>query len=146
MNRAIEDVLWHRFRSLLPVGDLVCNPVHFGLYTTLTEADDALNVRALGVWNARMDRDMLLASLQVEVFDLQITPIVPQEGELLFLRDVVKVVELEEEEFAIVGSVVAALHHESVEAFPPGPGESILLALPVAGCTPLTVFGIGPDI
>ncbi len=89
-----EDVLWHRFRSLLSTGDLVGNPVHFGLYATLTKVDDAQNVRALVVWDARVDRDMLLASLQVEVFDLQIAPIVAQEGELLFLRDVIKVVEL----------------------------------------------------
>src|SRR3954466_11161817 len=129
-----ENVLWHRFRSLLPLGDLVCNPVRFGLYATLTEVDETQDVRTLSIWDARVDIDVLLASLQVEVFDLQIAPIVPQEGELLFLRDMIKVVELDEEELAIVGSVVAALYHESVEAFPPTLGESILLALAVAGC------------
>ena len=88
---------------------MLLNPADFALYATLFEVNDAENMRTLIIWYARIRRDMLLASEQVEIFDLEIAPIVPQNCELLLARQMIKVVEFDHEEFAIVGIVVAAL-------------------------------------
>src|SRR5207245_11457439 len=95
------------------------------------------------IWYARVRRDMLLTTEQVEIFDLEIAPIVPQNRELLLAREMIKVIEFDHEEFAIISVIVAALQHESIEAHPPGFSEAILFALPTTGCSRPTDFRVG---
>src|SRR5215470_576402 len=120
---------------------MLLNPADFALHATLFEVNDAENMRTLILWDARVRRDMLLAPEQVEIFDLEIAPIVPQNYELLLAREMIKVVEFDYEEFAIVGIVVVALQHKRVEALTPGFSQSVLFALSATGCSCSTLFG-----
>ena len=73
---------------------------------------------------------MVLTNEQVEILDLEVAPILQQQCELLLAREMINVVELDGEEFAMVSSVIAALKHESVEALPPRFSQALLYALP----------------
>jgi len=82
---------------------------------------------------------MLLSAFQVEIFDLQAPPILLQNGELLLRREMIKIIELDQKEFTILSMVITLLQHKSVEAFPPSCSDRIVLALPTAGSSLLTL-------
>src|SRR5207244_4090762 len=68
-------------------------------------------------------------TLKVCLLSLEILMIVLENLQLLLGSEMIQIIQLDEEEFRIVGMIVAALQHHMAEAFPASLSNPILLTL-----------------
>jgi hypothetical protein len=124
------------FLFVLYTSNLSPNPIDLALYAAQSEANYFQDVCTLILWNNELSfNDFSPTILKICLLSSEILLIVPENRQLLLGSEMIKVIQLDEEEFRIVGMIVTALQHQSTESLPPSLSNLVLFALLTACST-----------